>query len=94
MAGADHIYIYIYVYMYTCIYISNARCCLQDDGSCWEGLSKAAKRADTTARFVIGLILGPPVVPLYPCLGEGSPTKIDYRKKGTLILTSVLEDLG
>ena len=32
--------------------------------------------------------LGPPVVPfLTPFLGEGSPTKIDYRKKGTLILT-------
>ena len=29
---------------------------------------------------------------LTPCLGEG-PTKIDYRKKGTLILTSPLEDL-
>ena len=26
--------------------------------------------------------------------GEGFPTKIDYRKKGTLILTSLLEDLG
>ena len=26
--------------------------------------------------------LGPPVVPLPPFLGEGSPTKIDYRKKG------------
>ena len=26
-------------------------------------------------------------------LGEGSPTKIDYRKKGTLILTSLLEHL-
>ena len=25
--------------------------------------------------------------------GEGSPTKIDYRKKGTLILTSLLEHL-
>ena len=25
--------------------------------------------------------------------GEGSPTKIDYRKKGTLILTSPLEEL-
>ena len=33
--------------------------------------------------------LGPPVVPFYPFLGEGSPTKLDYRKKvGTLILTS------
>ena len=26
-------------------------------------------------------------------LGEGSPTKIDYRTKGALILTSLLEDL-
>ena len=30
---------------------------------------------------------------LSPFLGEGSPTKIDYRKRGTLILTSLLEDL-
>ena len=36
--------------------------------------------------------LGPPVVPL-PFFGEGSPTKIDYRKKGSLILTSLLADL-
>ena len=36
---------------------------------------------------------GPPVVHLYPFLGEGSPTQIDYRKKGTLLLTSLLEDL-
>ena len=33
-------------------------------------------------------------MPFYPCLGEGSPTKIDYRKKGTLILTSLLQDLA
>ena len=26
-------------------------------------------------------------------LGEGSPTKIDYRKNGTLILTSLRDDL-
>ena len=32
------------------------------------------------------------MVPFYPFLGEGSPNKIDYRKKGTLILTSLLED--
>ena len=32
-------------------------------------------------------------MPFEPCLGEGSLTKIDYRKKGTLILTSLLEDL-
>ena len=30
---------------------------------------------------------------LTPVLGEGSPTKIDYRQKGTLILSSLLEDL-
>ena len=30
---------------------------------------------------------------LTPFFGEGSPPKIDYRKKGTLILTSPLEDL-
>ena len=33
-------------------------------------------------------------VALQPLLGEASPTKIDYRKKvGTLILTSLLEDI-
>ena len=35
---------------------------------------------------------GPPAVPFYRFfLGEGSPTKIDYRKMGTLILTSLLD---
>ena len=34
---------------------------------------------------------GPPVVPLYPFLREGSRTNIDYRQKGTLVLTSLLE---
>ena len=29
----------------------------------------------------------------HPFLGEGSPTKIDYRQKGTPILASLLEDL-
>ena len=32
-------------------------------------------------------------MPFYSFLGEGSPNKIDYRKKGTLILTSLQEDL-
>ena len=36
--------------------------------------------------------LGPPVEPCYLFFGEGSPTNIDHRKKGTL--TSLLEDLG
>ena len=30
---------------------------------------------------------------LLPFLGEGSPTEIDYRKMGSLILTSLLQDL-
>ena len=38
-------------------------------------------------------LLGPPVVPLYPFLGKGSLTKIDYRRKVTLILTTPQEDL-
>ena len=39
--------------------------------------------------------IGPPVVPFYRFFfgWEGSPTKVDYRKKGTLIKTSLLEDL-
>ena len=39
--------------------------------------------------------LGPPVVPFYRySFGwEGSPTKIDDRQKGTLILNSLLENL-
>ena len=32
-------------------------------------------------------------MPFHPFLGEGSPTKIDYRKKVTLILASLLADL-
>ena len=37
--------------------------------------------------------LGPPVVSFYPFLQEGVPNKISHIKKGTLILTSLLEDL-
>ena len=50
--------------------------------------------------FFLGFVgfqvsLGPPVVPFYQLFWGrfGSPTKIDYRKKGTLILTSLLVDL-
>ena len=39
-----------------------------------------------------GSSLGPPVATFYPFFGEGSPTKTDYRKKGTLILSFLLED--
>ena len=39
--------------------------------------------------------LGPLVVPFYPFLGEGSPTEMDYRKKGYPYSNlSNLEDLG
>ena len=38
-------------------------------------------------------LLSSPVGPFYPFLEEGAPTKIDYQKKGTLILTSLLEHL-
>ena len=37
---------------------------------------------------------GSPVVPFYPFWEEGSPTKIDYSKKGALIQTSLLEDVA
>ena len=30
----------------------------------------------------------------HPLFGGGSPTKIDYSKKGTLLLSSLLQDLG
>ena len=33
-------------------------------------------------------------MPVYPFVGRGFPYQIDYRKKGALILTSLLEDLG
>ena len=32
-------------------------------------------------------------MPVSPFFGVGSPAKIDFRKRGTLILTSLLEDL-
>ena len=39
-------------------------------------------------------VLGPPVVPFYPFGWEASPTKKRLQRKvGTLILTSLLEDL-
>ena len=51
---------------------------------------------DTLKRYLRvqrNLRLGPPVVPVYPCFGEGCPTKIEHRNKDTHILTSQLEDL-
>ena len=61
----------------------------------WPGTANRSRRDRFQLRRVRktgnGFQLGPPAVPFY-LLGEGSP-KIDYRKKGTLILTSLLEDL-
>ena len=45
------------------------------------------------ARFCFVFPRSPSTALLSPFLGEGSPTNIDYRKKGTLSLTSLLEDL-
>ena len=53
---------------------------------CWDDLKVAVNNKSR-------LFLGPPVVPFQPFLGEGSPTIIDHRKKGTLIRTSPLKDL-
>ena len=58
------------------------------------GFWKEQMKTKTNRRFQVW-DLGPAVVPFYPFLGEGSPTKIDYREKGTPILTSrLLEDLA
>ena len=51
----------------------------------WLGMPSCKRRAIETRS---------PVVPFYVFWGEGSPTKIDYRKKGSLSLASLLEDLG
>ena len=37
---------------------------------------------------------GPPRVPFCHFVGDGSPAKIDHRRKGTLIPIALLEDLG
>ena len=50
------------------------------------------QKAMSRSLFKGNLHLGPPVVPFFPFFGEGSLTKIDYRKKGTLILTSPLHN--
>ena len=52
-------------------------------------MGDAVERRSRGGRKYNVFLLGPLVVPfLTPLWGEGSPTKIDYRKKGTLILTS------
>ena len=64
-------------------------------GGVWGGLSKLGSSAVAVSGLVGRVpLLGPPVVPFYPFFGEGSPTKIDYSKKGTLIPTSLPADLA
>ena len=49
---------------------------------------------DQAYQVTVHLSRSPSTAFLTPCLGEGSPTQIDNRKKGTLTLTSLLEDLA
>ena len=74
---------------------------LQTQGLSFQG-SESVTKMTVESHHAMGTVchtgrtsewIGPPVMPFYPFLGEGSPTKIDYRKKGTLILTFLLEDL-
>ena len=67
--------------------------------SCCEILQEASYRnMCKTSLFVVGAeipVLGPPVVPFYRFfLGEGSPTKIDYRKRSRVPTCSNLSNLG
>ena len=52
----------------------------------------AVRLSNSLPELRFGLYLGLSVVPFYPFLGDPY-SKIDYRKKGALILTSLLEDL-
>ena len=57
------------------------------------GSSNSTRRVSNCS--VVFWRLGRPVAPFtVSFLGEGSPTKTDYRKKVTLVQTSLLEDLG
>ena len=59
--------------------------------NCGRGLVSCANSLFGRQLFILS---GSPSFALLPTfLGEGSPTKIDYRHRGTLILTSLLEDL-
>ena len=67
--------------------------------SCAEGAGEGDRRSTVDRKSRGGRPLGPASCQLlpFPFFGwEGSPTKVDYRKKSgyQLILTSLLEDLG
>ena len=68
---------------------------LQEVSGAGLALSACVAYSDGRIGWIPDMLLGPPLVPFSRFfLGEGSTTKIDYRKKGTLILTSLLENLG
>ena len=55
------------------------------------GPRKAQKALQDLQPTEVGEVPQCPLSPLF--LGRGSPPQIDYRKKGALFLTSLLEDL-
>ena len=55
--------------------------------ACARNETRAARKSDTHQVPQLGALLP-------ACLGAGSPTKIDYGKKGALIPTFLLEDLA
>ena len=59
-----------------------------------KGCRLERNKYETLTATMDGPTLGPPVVPVYPFLGEGSSTKTDYRKKGALVLTSYWRTLN
>ena len=74
----------MYIYMYTFWLF----CCCGQLSASSSGLRsiQVALMAGLGSLYQFGLanLCDTPVVPFFPFLGEGSPTKIGYRKKGTL----------
>ena len=87
--------------MYVCIYHTTWGYVLGVAIECPTRAESCSSPADQSFKYGPGaggpfwakvIFLGPPVVPFYqPFFWEGSPTKRDYRTKGTLLLTSLLE---
>ena len=102
------IYVYIYTYLYIYIYMRlkspssgprtlrtrSSICWTQPDPTRWTGEKVGFVHLKEIKILGATADLGPPSSALFTLfLGEGSPTKIDYRRKGAPILTSLLEDL-
>ena len=58
------------------------------------GHTSASAIVGSSSLDLRGIVSRSPGSALLPFLREGSPTKVDYRNKGTLILSALLEDLG